>query len=228
MSKMRALGTSLSYLPTYDSAAAVTVVGALTSVGEITPDSEELDATTLDSAGGYREFLQGFKDSGELSLTGYHDGADAGQDTMRSLYTSGALGYFWVTFPNGTVVAFTAYVKSHTAGAADVDGIVGFGCTLRVSGMVQVLEIKDALPKSIAAGNTVTLDATATALAGVPSYQWYSNDTGDYLTPTVISGETAATYTTPALVAGTYYYFCRVTVAGYRPVDSGIFKVVVA
>ncbi len=216
MSKMRALGTSLSYLPTYDSAAAVTVVGALTSVGEITPDSEELDATTLDSAGGYREFLQGFKDSGELSLTGYHDKTNVGQDTMRTLYTSGALGYFWVTFPDGTTVAFNAYVKSHTSGAADVDGIVGFGCSLRISGLVQVITTKYTNTEGV-------LDATASTMVGTPSYQWYSNNTEDYLTPTEINGATSATYDTNGTPG---YYFCTITVPNYRPVNSQIFEVV--
>ena len=89
MSKLRALGTTISYLPAYDSTDAVTLIGSLTSIGEITPDSEELDATTLDSANGYREYIQGFKDSGELSLSGYHDAANTGQSTMRTLYASG-------------------------------------------------------------------------------------------------------------------------------------------
>jgi hypothetical protein len=52
MAKTRALGTTISFNSK--------TIGALTSIGEITPDSEELDATTLDSVGGYREFLQGF------------------------------------------------------------------------------------------------------------------------------------------------------------------------
>lgn len=227
MPKMRALGTTLSYLPTYNSGAAVTSVGSLTSVGEITPDSEELDATTLDSPDGYREFLQGFKDSGELSLTGYHNTDAPGQATMRSLYETGALGYFWVTFPDGTTVAFSAYVKSHTTGAADVDGIVGFGCSLRISGMVQVMSAPDAPVRNIADGETVTLDATATVLTGTPTYQWYSNDGDNYLTPTTISGAQSATYTTPALTTGTHYYFCAVTVPGYRPMNSPIHKVIV-
>jgi len=226
--KMRALGTTLSYLPTYNSAAAVTLVGALTSVGEITPDSEELDATTLDSPGGYREYLQGFKDSGELSLVGYHDATNTGQSTMRSQYETGALGYYWVTFPDGTTVAFSAYVKSHTTGAADVDGIVGFGCTLRISGMVQVIEVAPGSVQNKADGATATLDATATVLTGTPTYQWYSNDSDDYLTPTTISGAENATYTTPALTAGTHYYFCVITVSGYRPVNGPIHKIVVA
>ena len=76
MAKTRALGTTI----TFNSQP----IGALTSIGEITPDSEELDATTLDSTGGYREFLQGFKDSGELTLSGYYNKTDLGQQELVS------------------------------------------------------------------------------------------------------------------------------------------------
>jgi predicted secreted protein len=228
MAKMRGLGTSFSYLPTYDSVAAVTVVGALTSIGEISPDSDELDVTALDSTGGYREFLQGFKDSGEVSLTGYHDATVTGQATMRTLYGSGATGYFWVTFSDQTTVAFTAYLKGYTAGSADVDGVVGFGAVLRITGLVQIITTKAAVAQAKAAGQTATMDSTATAYTGAPSYQWYSNNENNYATPTIIAGATSATYTTGALGAGTYYYFCVVTVANYRAVNSQIHVITVA
>ena len=215
MPKMRALGTSITYAPAYDSDDTV-VIGSLTSIGEISPDSEELDATCLDSAGGYREFLQGFKDSGELSLTGFHDPAKAGQATMRTLYGSGVSGYFWVEFPDKSTVAFTAYVKSHTMGAADVDGIIGFGTTLRVSGLVQVISTKYENEDDV-------LNATAYAADGTPEYQWYSNTSNDYDTPDELLGETGPTYDA---TDDPGYYFCKVTVPGYRPVNSQIFEVV--
>jgi len=117
------------------------VVGKLTSVGEIAPDSEELDVTTLDSAGGYREFLQGYRDSGTVELTGFHEKGDAGQAALRAAYDSGAAGSVQVDFPDGTQVTFRAFVKSCTLGAAEVDGAVGFGAVLRVSGAVTVKEV---------------------------------------------------------------------------------------
>ena len=217
MPKMRALGTSITYAPAYNSAEVDTkVIGSLTSVGEISPDSEELDATCLDSSGGYREFLQGFKDSGELTLSGYLDPDKPGQKQMMTLYGTGALGYFWVTFPDQATVAFNAYVKSFTVGAADVDGIVGFGTTLRVSGLVQV--ISTAYKR---VGDE--LDATAYTATGDPAYQWYSNTSNDYDTPTLETGATSATYDTNGTPG---YYFCKVTVPNYRPVYSQIFHVV--
>ena len=113
-------------------------VGKLTGVGEIAPDSEELDVTTLDSDGGYREYLQGFRDSGEVELSGFHEKGDAGQAALREAYESGEEGAVEVDFPDGTVVTFSAFVKSHTIGAAEVDGAVGFGAVLRLSGPVTV------------------------------------------------------------------------------------------
>lgn len=217
MPKMRALGTSITYAPAYNSADIDTeVIGSLTSVGEISPDSEELDATCLDSVGGYREFIQGFKDSGELTLTGYLDPDKPGQAQMVTLYGTGALGYFWVTFPDQTTAAFNAYVKSFTVGSAEVDGIVGFGTTLRVSGLVQVISTKYI-------NNNDVLDATAYVVTGTPAYQWYSNNENNYDSPTIIAGATGATYDTTG-AAG--YYFCEVTVPNYRPVNSQIFQVV--
>ena len=129
MAKTRALGTTITFN--------AKTIGSLTSIGEITPDSEELDATTLDSQGGYREFLQGFKDSGEVTLSGYYDKADAGQQELITGYGNGEVKAVAIAFPNSTGGAtFNAYVKSFTLGAADVDGIVGFGATLRISGAV--------------------------------------------------------------------------------------------
>lgn len=130
MAKSRALGTTITFN--------AKAVGALTSIGEITPESEELDATTLDSAGGYREYLQGFKDSGEVSLTGYLLKGDVGQVELRTGYGTGDIDPVVITFPDGTIVNFNAYVKSYSMGAADVDGIVGFAATLRISGAVTV------------------------------------------------------------------------------------------
>ena len=120
-----------------------------------------------------------------------------------------------MTFPDQTVVAFTAYVKSHTAGAADVDGIVGFGCTLRISGLVQVISTKYENVGGL-------LDATAYTATGIASYAWYTCDDANYTNPFVIDVAASATYTT---LGAEGFYFCEVTVPTYRPVNSQIFEV---
>lgn len=111
-------------------------VGRLVSIGEIAPDSEEIDVTTLDSPGGYREYAQGYRDAGTLALEGYHDRGDAGQTAMRAAFADGGVGSAVIAFPDGATAAFSAYVKSYKLGAAKVDGAVGFSATLRITGAV--------------------------------------------------------------------------------------------
>ena len=115
------------------------MVGKLTSVGAIASDSEPVDVTTLDSEGGYREYMQGFRNPGEVELTGFHEKGDAGQAALRSAYASGEAGAFEVAFADGTAVSFTAFVKGCTIGAAAVDGAVGFAAVLKLTGAVEVV-----------------------------------------------------------------------------------------
>lgn len=137
MAATRSQGTTLKYTP---EGGVQLSVGRLSSVGEIKPDSEEIDVTTLESMGGYREYMQGFRDSGELELEGYHDAGDAGQKALREAYAGGKNGAFEVSFPDGTKVNFSGFVKSHRIGSAEVDGAVGFGAVIRISGAVTVSE----------------------------------------------------------------------------------------
>ena len=137
MAATRAQGTTLKFTP---AGGTQVVVGKLTSVGEIAPEAEEVDITTLESTGGYREYMQGFRDSGELEITGFHDADDAGQTALRTAFASGASGSFEVTFPDDTAVTFSGCSKSHTIGSAEVDGAIGFGAVIRISGAVTVTE----------------------------------------------------------------------------------------
>lgn len=137
MAATRAQGTTLKFTP---AGGTQVVVGKLTSVGEIAPEAEEVDITTLESTGGYREYMQGFRDSGELEITGFHDADDAGQTALRTAFTSGASGAFEVKFPDDTAVTFSGFIKSHTIGSAEVDGAIGFGAMIRISGAVTVTE----------------------------------------------------------------------------------------
>ena len=106
---IRAQGTTLKFTP---KGKTQVTVGMLRSVGEIAPDSEEIDVTTLDSTGGYREYVQGLRDAGAVE----------------------------VGFPDGSKATFNAFVKGYTLGAAEVDGAVGFGAVLRITGGVTIAE----------------------------------------------------------------------------------------
>lgn len=137
MAATRSQGTTLKFTP--DGASQLTI-GKLTSVGEIAPEAEELDVTTLESTGGYREYVQGFRDSGEVEISGFHDASDAGQKAVRSAFASGKGGTFLVEFPDGSTVSFSGFIKSHSIGSAEVDGAIAFGAVIRISGPVVVTE----------------------------------------------------------------------------------------
>ena len=132
-----AYGTTLKFTP---SGGAQVTVGKLTSIGELSPDSETVDVTTLDSAGGWRESMQGYKDAGELEITGFHVKNEAGQTALRAAYASGLPGAVQIGFSDGCTVDFSAFVKSHSIGSAEVDGAVGFGAVLRITGPVTVTQ----------------------------------------------------------------------------------------
>ncbi len=129
----KSLGTRFYFTPA-DGAEAL--VGMLSSVSEITCDSEMIDVTTLEDS--CRRYVQGAKNAGELRLTGYHQKDDSGQQAIRAAYSTGAAGTARIVFPDGAQASFPALVKSHTLGAAQVDGAVGFACVLRVNGNVTV------------------------------------------------------------------------------------------
>lgn len=112
------------------------VVGKLSSISEITCDSEMIDVTTLSDD--CRRYMQGAKDAGEIRLTGFHEKNDAGQHALRALYESGEEAQACITFPDGMTASFPALVKSHALGAAQVDGAIGFVCVLRATGKVVV------------------------------------------------------------------------------------------
>lgn len=60
------------------------------------------------------------------------------------------------------------------------------------------------------------------------TYQWYSNNSEDYNTPSAESGKTSATMAlSTELAAGTYYYFCTIT-ANIKTLNSAISTVTVA
>ena len=135
----KAMGTAISCL--YNSTSVT--VGRLRSISELKSDSEAVDVTTLDSPGGYRVYAQGLRDAGEVTLEGYFDSTQAGQTLLRTLYASGAAVPFTVTFPDETAFTFSAFVRSFSIGAAEVDQVVGFTTVLRLIGGISQVEEDD-------------------------------------------------------------------------------------
>lgn len=128
----RSLGTVLKIGP-IESAVAV---GGLTEIGGLELSADTLDTTTLDSAGGYREFLGGFKDAGEVSLSGYLEITSTnGQKKIYDAFESGAVEDFTIEFPSAVKAKWElkGVVTGFTTGAS-LEDLISFEATIKVSG----------------------------------------------------------------------------------------------
>lgn len=131
----KTLGTTLKVCQTQNGTP--DTVGSLRKVSQLKLTSQAIDVTTLASSDG-REYIQGVRDCGELTLEGFFDKDNAGQTLLRTLYASGDKAYFTVEFPDQSEASFAAFVKEVGMGAFEVDAALGFSCVLRVTGGVSV------------------------------------------------------------------------------------------
>ena len=126
----RALGTTLSIGADITP---VTVAG-LTSIGGLELTADTIDVTTLDSDDGYREFIAGFKDAGEVTLEGYLNSvAGKGQKELHDLYESGGEEDFAINFSEGSKWTFTGIVTGFGT-SADLEDPLAFSATIKVTG----------------------------------------------------------------------------------------------
>jgi predicted secreted protein len=130
-----------TYISVGDSASpnTFTEIAEVKSIGGPNEDSEELDATHLRSTGGYREFLQSFKDGGELPCNCNYLPGNATHQTIRTLFQSGATRGWKITYPDTSYVTFDGYVKAVGSTAA-VGAILEGSFTIRISGAVTLVE----------------------------------------------------------------------------------------
>lgn len=110
-------------------------VAGLTSIGGLELSADTIDTTTLDSDGGYREFIGGFKDAGEVGVSGFFLPKDGGQAAVYAAFESGEVQECEIVFPPsmGASWQFSAVVTGISTGA-ELEDAVSFEGTLKVSG----------------------------------------------------------------------------------------------
>ena len=100
--------------------------------------------------------------------------------------------------------------------------VVGTGCTIAASSVATVTVVPDIVisadpvtPSPVCVGGTLSA-LSVTASNGTPllTYQWYSNTTNSTIGGTLLTGETANSFTPPTTIAGTLYYYCVVSASG--------------
>lgn len=140
--KYAALGTSLAHEVTQGSGT-FTAIAGLTSMDGPGGDTEELDSSSHDSAGGFRENLASFRDPGELDIAGYFDPNEATHDAtdgIASFWIDAQTRLWKMRTPTGAALALedfmsaNAWVRSFRL-STPFDGMFGFTNTLRFSGL---------------------------------------------------------------------------------------------
>jgi predicted secreted protein len=108
-------------------------VADLTSIGGLELSADTIETTTLDS-NGWRTFMQGLKDGGEVAISGYFNPGDTnGQMAMYNAFNSGAQMPFTILFPFGASWTFNGIVTGFNTGAEMEDSVTYEG-TIKVSG----------------------------------------------------------------------------------------------
>lgn len=111
-------------------------VAELIEIGGVDMSADTIDVTTLSSTDGYRQFVQGLKDAGEVSLSGFFKPDDTnGQAELLDLFDSGDVTAMSIVFPTslGYTWSFSAIVTGYVTGAALEDAVT-FEATLKISG----------------------------------------------------------------------------------------------
>lgn len=129
-------GVDTSGYTTYGSAGTA-VAHTMTDIGEVVGwggldgQSDEIDSTHLRSTA--KEYLVGLQDFGNATLELNTVNTDAGQERLRALKSSQAVGTFSIQLSDGTVMALRAYVRSFTVDN-QTNGKVSSSVTLRITG----------------------------------------------------------------------------------------------
>lgn len=179
---------------------ATVAVAQLTSIGGLDLSAETIDVTTLDSTGGWREFIAGFKDGGEVVISGYLNPSDSGQEDIYDAYDSGDVTAFTIEFPStiGATWQFNAVVTKYSTGA-EVDGAVTFESSFKVSG-------KPTLARTASAGlSNLAMSGTGGTLT--PAFDngvYYYAYTGVTATSVTVTATTAGAQTIKLYVDGAY------------------------
>lgn len=114
----------------------LTVANA-TAINNSGRDAAEIDFTHLGSTGGFREFRQGFKDPGSVSIDYHFDPTNASHQEILDLWLSGEVFTWRINFAaNGWNQALQGqgYFQNPGDITIDVDNPIAGSSTVRVTG----------------------------------------------------------------------------------------------
>ena len=112
-------------------------------VPPIESEQEKIEVTHHDQSGNYRKFIpSGLSDPGDYQFQMRSERTQTTQQSIYTLYKSGALGHFRIVYPDGLTQSFDAYVTGMTYNEADATSpeSVNITVTLAIAGEVTETE----------------------------------------------------------------------------------------
>ena len=118
-----------------DSTGGLATVAEVNSITGPNMTRETIDVTSLDSSGGYREFIASFRDSGEVTLNMNH--TLIGYGDFKADFEASTARIYQITLSNteASTLTFLAYVTSVTMGVP-TDDKVTMDITIKITGQV--------------------------------------------------------------------------------------------
>jgi predicted secreted protein len=108
-------------------------VADLESIGGLDLKADTIETTTLDSQG-WKTFIQGLKDAGEVALSGFFNPGDTnGQVALYNAFNAGTSLSYTILFPFGASWTFNGVVTGVKTDVQMADA-VPFEATIKVSG----------------------------------------------------------------------------------------------
>jgi predicted secreted protein len=130
---VHARGTKIAYEA--GSPAAFTDVAEVLDITAPTPNRPEIEVTNHDSPSLTKEFIADDIDPGTMDFEmNFID--NASQDAVQAFFDAGETRTWRITFTNGRVWTFLAYVQAFSATAPAVGSQLRASCTLRLAGTI--------------------------------------------------------------------------------------------
>jgi len=128
MAKIRSFGVAITV--------ATNAIGGVESITIPETEMTDIDITTHDSTGGYKEYVGGLKDGGIVQINGKYDIGNTGQTYLRTAANqTGTAVACEITFSDGSTCSFDAVLKGYGVDNP-LDEAVTFTASLRISGAV--------------------------------------------------------------------------------------------
>lgn len=111
-------------------------VAEVTNIDGPNESRDMLDVTNHDSADGFREFIAGLADGGEIGIEGNFKASDSnGQIAMHTDFQGGTSRAWQITFPSSLGnMAGNGILSAFKVGNYPVDGKIPFSGTIKITG----------------------------------------------------------------------------------------------